>query len=230
VIDTVAVAPSWRVPVDAFFASEHGKTLLAFLAQREAAGARIYPPEPLRALALTPLSETRVVILGQDPYHGPGQAHGLAFSVPDGVRPPPSLRNVFLELRTDLGCQTPGSGNLEIWARQGVLLLNTVLTVEEGLPGRHAARGWEQLTDALIAALAHDTAPKAFLLWGAQAQAKDRLIDATGRGHHLILAANHPSPLSARRPPVPFLGSRHFSRANAFLGEHGRGAVDWSRA
>ena len=140
-IDTVAVAPSWRAPVDAFFASEHGKTLLAFLAQREAAGARIYPPEPLRALALTPLSETRVVILGQDPYHGPGQAHGLAFSVPDGVRPPPSLRNVFLELRTDLGCQTPGSGNLERWARQGVLLLNTVLTVEEGLPGRHAGQG-----------------------------------------------------------------------------------------
>ena len=191
--------------------------------------ARIYPPQPLRALALTPLEETRVVILGQDPYHGPGQAHGLAFSVPDGVRPPPSLRNIFLELRSDLGGQTPGSGNLERWARQGVLLLNAVLTVEDGRPGSHAGRGWEQLTDALIEALSRDSAPKAFLLWGAQAQAKQPLIDAAGSGH-LILAANHPSPLSARRPPVPFFGCRHFSRANAFLDKYGRGTVDWSRA
>lgn len=227
-IDTAALAPSWRAPVDGFFAAERGKALLTFLAQREAAGARIYPPQPLRALALTPLEETRVVILGQDPYHGPSQAHGLAFSVPDGVRPPPSLRNIFLELRSDLGCPTPASGNLERWSRQGVLLLNSVLTVEEGLPGCHAGRGWEHLTDALIVALARDRAPKSFLLWGAQAQAKRPLIDAAG-GVHLTLAANHPSPLSARRPPVPFLGCRHFSRANAFLDNHGRGAVNWSR-
>jgi uracil-DNA glycosylase len=229
VIDTSALAGGWRALVDRFFASEQGGALLSFLAQRRADGARVYPPDPLRALALTPLDAVRVVILGQDPYHGPGQAHGLAFSVPDGVRPPPSLRNIFLELRADLGCATPDSGNLERWARQGVLLLNTVLTVEDGLPGSHAGKGWEQLSDALIAALAQDAAPKVFLLWGAQAQAKRALIDAACQGHD-VHAANHPSPLSARRPPVPFLGCRHFSRANAFLAQHGRGSVDWCTA
>jgi uracil-DNA glycosylase len=229
VIDTSALAGGWHSPVDRFFASDRGTTLLAFLEQRMAAGARIYPPAPLCALALTPLDAVRVVILGQDPYHGPGQAHGLAFSVPNGVRPPPSLRNIFLELRGDLGCAAPVSGNLERWARQGVLLLNTVLTVEDGLPGSHAGKGWEGLTDAIIAALALDRAPKAFLLWGAQAQAKQALVEAVAPGH-VILAANHPSPLSARRPPVPFLGCRHFSRANAFLAERGRGTVDWCQA
>ncbi len=228
-IDTSALAGGWRAPVDRYFASEQGGALQAFLAQRTADGAHIYPPEPLRALALTPLDAVRVVILGQDPYHGPGQAHGLAFSVADGVRPPPSLRNIFLELRADLGCTTPASGNLERWARQGVLLLNTVLTVEEGAAGSHAGRGWEQLTDALVNALAQDDAPKVFLLWGAQAQAKRPLIDAAPRGHG-VLAANHPSPLSARRPPTPFLGCRHFSRANEFLAQHGRGRVDWCRS
>jgi len=229
VIDASALAGGWRAPVDRFFASDEGRALRAFLAQRTADGVRIYPPEPLRALALTPLDAVRVVILGQDPYHGPGQAHGLAFSVPDGVRPPPSLRNIFLELRADLGCATPTSGNLERWARQGVLLLNTVLTVEEGAAGSHADSGWEQLTDALVAALAQDAAPKAFLLWGAQAQAKRSLIDAAHRGHG-VFAANHPSPLSARRPPTPFLGCRHFSRANDFLAQHGRGRVDWCQS
>jgi uracil-DNA glycosylase len=169
-----------------------------------------------------------VVILGQDPYHGPGQAHGLAFSVTDGVRPPPSLRNIFLELRADLGCVAPDSGNLERWARQGVLLLNAVLTVEDSRPGSHAGKGWEQLSDALVTALAQDAAPKAFLLWGAQAQAKRPLIDAARRDHG-VYVANHPSPLSARRPPIPFLGCRHFSRANDFLAQHGRGRVDWCR-
>jgi uracil-DNA glycosylase len=229
VIDRSALAGGWRAPVDRFFASEQGVALLAFLAQRRADGARVYPPEPLRALTLTPLDAVRVVILGQDPYHGPGQAHGLAFSVPDGVRPPPSLRNIFLELRADLDCATPDSGNLERWARQGVLLLNAVLTVEDGLAGSHAGKGWEQLSDALIAALAQDPAPKAFLLWGAQAQAKRPLIDAARQGHE-VFTANHPSPLSARRPPTPFLGCRHFSRANAFLAQHGRGSVGWCRA
>jgi uracil-DNA glycosylase len=229
VIDTSALAGGWRAPVDRYFASEQGGALRAFLAQRAADGAHIYPTEPLRALALTPLDAVRVVILGQDPYHGPGQAHGLAFSVADGVRPPPSLRNIFLELRTDLGCATPTSGNLERWARQGVLLLNTVLTVEEGAAGSHTGRGWEQLTDALVAALAQDAAPKVFLLWGAQAQAKRPLIDAAHRGHG-VFAANHPSPLSARRPPTPFLGCHHFSRANDFLAQHGRGRVDWCQS
>jgi len=229
VIDASALAGGWRAPVDRFFASDAGDALRAFLAQRTADGARIYPPEPLRALALTPLDAVRVVILGQDPYHGPGQAHGLAFSVPDGVRPPPSLRNIFLELRADLGCVAPDSGNLERWARQGVLLLNAVLTVEDNRPGSHAGKGWEQLSDALVAALAQDAAPKAFLLWGAQAQAKRLLIDAAHREHG-VYVANHPSPLSARRPPIPFLGCRHFSRANDFLAQHGRGRVDWCRA
>jgi uracil-DNA glycosylase len=229
VIDTSALDGGWQAPVDRFFSSDRGTALLAFLEQRTAAGARIYPLAPLRALVLTPRDEVRVVILGQDPYHGPGQAHGLAFSVPNGVRPPPSLRNIFLELRSDLGCAAPASGNLERWARQGVFLLNAVLTVEDGQPGSHARMGWELLTDALVAAVAHDSAPKAFLLWGAQAQAKQALIEAAGLGH-LILAANHPSPLSARRPPVPFLGCRHFSRANAFLVQHGRGAVNWCPA
>ena len=227
-IDASVLAGGWRAPVDRFFASEEGRALRAFLAQQTADGARIYPPEPLRALALTPLDAVRVVILGQDPYHGPGQAHGLAFSVPDGVRPPPSLRNIFLELRADLGCVAPDSGNLERWARQGVLLLNAVLTVEDNRPGSHAGKGWEQLSDALVTALAQDAAPKAFLLWGAQAQAKRPLIDAAHREHG-VYVANHPSPLSARRPPIPFLGCRHFSRANDFLAQRGRGRVDWCR-
>jgi uracil-DNA glycosylase len=226
-MDTAALALGWRALVDRFFASPQGPLLQRFLEQREAAGARIYPPDPLRALKLTPLASVRVVILGQDPYHGPGQAHGLAFSVPDGVRPPPSLRNIFLELRSDLGCAAPATGNLEHWARQGVLLLNAVLTVEESQPGSHAHRGWEELTDHVIDALAADPAPKAFLLWGAYAQAKAGRIESQACGH-AILMANHPSPLSARRPPRPFLGCRHFSMANTFLAAHGRGAVDWA--
>ena len=221
-----ALSGDWRALAERFAGSPPGAALQAFLARRAAAGATIFPPRPLRALELTPLAGVRVVILGQDPYHGEGQAHGLAFSVPDGVRPPPSLRNVFLELRSDLGCAVPASGNLERWARQGVLLLNAVLTVEQGMPASHAGRGWEAFSDSLIDALAGDPRPKVFLLWGAHAQAKRQRIDAAGRAH-AVLAANHPSPLSARRPPQPFLGCRHFSRANAFLVAQGRGAVDW---
>jgi len=227
VIDTSALAPGWRVLVDSFFAGVPGATLQRFLEQRVAAGARIYPPDPLRALKLTPPESVRVVILGQDPYHGPGQAHGLAFSVPDAVRPPPSLRNMFLELRSDIGCAAPTTGNLEHWARQGVLLLNAVLTVEEGQPGSHAGRGWEHLTDAVVDALAADPWPKVFLLWGTHAQQKAARIGSYGREHAMLLA-NHPSPLSARRPPRPFLGCRHFSMANAFLAASGRGTIDWS--
>jgi len=218
--------PDWHALAQEFFASAPGLALQRFLAQRAADGATIYPPRPLHALELTPLANVRAVILGQDPYHGRGQAHGLAFSVPNGVRPPPSLRNILLELKNDLGCALPASGNLQRWARQGVLLLNAVLTVEDGQPGAHAGRGWEVFTDALIDTLARDARPKVFLLWGGPAQAKRPRIVAVGHGHE-VLTANHPSPLSARRAPRPFLGCRHFSQANAFLLSHGRGQIDW---
>lgn len=221
-----ALPADWRPLAQGFLASKEGQSLQHFLAARAAAGATIYPPRPLHALELTPLHEVRVVIVGQDPYHGPGQAHGLAFSVPDAVAPPPSLRNIFLELKSDLGCPIPKSGNLERWARQGVLLLNAVFTVEEGQPGSHAGRGWERLSQSAIERLAADPQPKVFLLWGAFAQAQRGPIEANGP-QHLVLAANHPSPLSARRPPAPFLGCRHFSRANRFLFERGRSLIDW---
>jgi uracil-DNA glycosylase len=225
-VDLSRLAAGWRPLAEAFFASPTGQALDRFVSARIEAGATVYPTAPLRALELTPLSDLRVVILGQDPYHGAGQAHGLAFSVPDGVRPPPSLRNIFIELARDCGCVAPSSGSLESWARQGVLLLNAVLTVEDGAPGSHAKQGWEVFTDSIVAALAQDAAPKVFLLWGAYAQAKAALIESSGRGH-AVLQANHPSPLSARRPPLPFLGCSHFSRANAVLAARGRGQIDW---
>jgi len=219
----------WQAPLDAWLASAAGRDVLAHLRAREAAGATIYPPDPLRALRLTPLSQVRVVILGQDPYHGPGQAEGLAFSVPDGQKLPPSLRNIFKELQRDLGQQPPMSPNLGPWAAQGVLLLNTCLTVEDGAPASHArigkAGGWEALTDALIRAAAADPAPKVFMLWGAHAQAKAGLIAAAGPAQ-LVLQANHPSPLSATRPPAPFIGCGHFSEAAAWLAARGR-SVAW---
>ena len=218
---------AWHALGAAFLASLTGQSLLEFIGRREREGALIYPPSPLRALLLTPFESVRVVLLGQDPYHGAGQAHGLAFSVPDGVRLPPSLRNMFLELQADVGDAPPSSGNLERWARQGVLLLNTVMTVEDGRPASHAGKGWEVFTDALVEALAFDAAPKVFLLWGAHAQAKATMIARAGKDH-IVLCANHPSPLSARRPPVPFLGCRHFSQANAHLKQRGRGEIDWS--
>ncbi|MDY0745144.1 uracil-DNA glycosylase [Paucibacter sp. R3-3] len=218
------VDAGWQPVLDAWRASTEGKRLLAYLAEREAAGATIYPPDPLRALRLTPLADTRVVILGQDPYHGPGQAEGLAFSVqPDLHKLPPSLKNIFKELQRDLGQQPPMNGHLGAWAERGVLLLNTSLTVEDGQPASHAKRGWEALTDALIAAAAADPTPKVFMLWGAHAQAKAPLIEGHG---HLVLQSNHPSPLSASRPPVPFIGNGHFSTAAHWLAEKGR-AIDF---
>lgn len=213
----------WRPVVEAWAASPAGQRLQAFLAERRAAGATIYPPEPLRALTLTPLSQTRVVILGQDPYHGPGQAEGLSFSVPPGVPLPPSLRNIFKEIQRDLGRPFPPDGSLVRWAEGGTLLLNAVLTVEDGQPASHANRGWEVLTDALMKAAAEDPAPKVFMLWGNYAQAKAPLIEAAGQDH-LVLKANHPSPLSALKPPRPFIGCGHFSTAKAWLEERGRGA------
>jgi uracil-DNA glycosylase len=179
----------------------------------------IYPPHPLRALELTPLPTVRAVVLGQDPYHGPGQAEGLAFSVADGVKHPPSLRNIFRELGT-----RPESGSLVPWARSGVLLLNAVLTVEDGQPTSHAKKGWEVLTDRLLALVASTASPCVYLLWGAHAQAKADLIRAHAAQYGreiLVLASNHPSPLSASRPPVPFLGSGCFREARDWLQARG---------
>jgi len=166
------------------------------------------------------------VILGQDPYHGPGQAQGMAFSVPDDCKRPPSLRNIFNEIARDYpDLSVPAGNDLSPWADQGVLLLNTALTVEDGQPASHAKRGWETVTDALIAHVARDSSPKVFMLWGAHAQAK-RLLLPPDSGH-LVLMSNHPSPLSARRPPVPFLGCGHFRATNDWLRDQGKNPIDW---
>ena len=220
------VDASWRPVTEAFRASVAGRSLAGFVDGRVGAGVAVYPPAPLRALALTPLPTVRAVILGQDPYHGAGQAEGLAFSVPAGVRPPPSLRNIFKELQRDLGQAPPATGSLQPWAERGVLLLNAVLTVEDGAPGSHAKRGWELLTDLLVEAVAARPEPVAFLLWGAQAQAKAERIAMLGRQHRRW-SANHPSPLSATRPPVPFVGCGHFGDSARFLAVAGR-PLDWS--
>lgn len=215
------VAEGWQRLVGEFFASAAGKALLSFLQQRLQAGAAIFPPQPLRALQLTPPQSVRVVILGQDPYHGRGQAEGLAFSVAPGVALPPSLRNIFKELQRDLGTPFPAfpqpGGSLVKWAQNGVLLLNTCLTVEEGQPASHSGKGWELLTDAVISHVSRDAPPAVFMLWGAHAQSKRALIDAQ---RHLVLMANHPSPLSALRPPLPFIGCGHFSQARAWRDRH----------
>jgi uracil-DNA glycosylase len=215
------VAPGWQPLVDAFFAGQAGRGLLSFLQQRLDAGAVVFPPQPLRALQLTPPEEVRVVILGQDPYHGRDQAEGLAFSVAPGVPFPPSLRNIFKELQRDLGTAPPAfpqpGGSLVKWAQKGVLLLNTCLTVEEGQPASHSGKGWELLTDAVIRQVSREAQPAVFMLWGAHAQSKRALIDAS---RHLVLTANHPSPLSALRPPVPFIGCGHFSKARDWRDQH----------
>ncbi|MFG6448607.1 uracil-DNA glycosylase [Roseateles sp. BYS180W] len=216
-----ALDAAWRAPLQRWCDGAAGQALLAHVRARQQAGATIYPVDPFRAVRMTPLHKVRVVILGQDPYHGPGQAQGLAFSVPKGQALPPSLRNIYKELARDLGpqaWQTPGHGHLGAWAEAGVLLLNTCLTVEDGAPASHAKQGWEALTDAWIAAAAQHASPKVFLLWGAHAQAKATLL---GQPQHLVLMANHPSPLSASRPPRPFIGCGHFSSAKAWLAERG---------
>ena len=215
------VATGWQALVNGFFVSSQGRGLLAFLKQRLDSGGIVFPPLPLRALQLTPPQEVRVVILGQDPYHGRGQAEGLAFSVAPGVQSPPSLRNIFKELQRDLGMPFPAQpqpgGSLVQWAREGVLLLNTCLTVEEGQPASHSGKGWESLTDAIIRHVSQGEQPCVFMLWGAHAQSKRTLIDAS---RHLVLTANHPSPLSALRPPTPFIGCSHFSQARAWRDAH----------
>jgi uracil-DNA glycosylase len=206
----------WRPVIDRWFRSDAGRNTVAFVDGRVAAGALVYPARPLRALELTALAQTRVVVVGQDPYHGAGQAEGLAFSVPPGVRIPPSLRNIFKELQRDLDVPYPSSGHLGPWASQGVLLLNTTLTVEDGRPGSHAKIGWEALTDALIGETAEHPQPKVFLLWGAHAQRLAPAIERAGQ-RNLVLQCNHPSPLSCGRGPAPFVGCGHFRRAAEFL-------------
>jgi len=219
---------SWRGPLAGEFDAPYMAALRQFLKDERAEGKRIFPAasEWFRALDLTPLDRVRVVILGQDPYHGPGQAHGLCFSVRPGVRPPPSLVNIYKELDTDLGIARPAHGFLEHWARQGVLLLNSVLTVEMAQAASHRDRGWETFTDAIIRLVNAKSDPVVFLLWGSYAQKKAAFVDSIDKGgRHLVLKAPHPSPLSAY---AGFFGCRHFSKANAFLVEQGLTPIDWS--
>lgn len=215
--------PSWLEAVGDELETPAMQELRAFLAAEVAAGRGFFPPGRLvfNALRLTPLEAVRVVILGQDPYHGRGQAMGLAFSVPAGVTPPPSLRNIFVELETDLGLPAPATGDLTPWAERGVLLLNSVLTVSPGAPASHAGKGWEAFTDRVIAELSARREGIVFLLWGRYAQQKGAIVDPT---RHHVLTAAHPSPYSASNG---FFGCRHFSRANALLESGGRPRVDW---
>jgi uracil-DNA glycosylase len=221
-LSTNHLKADWQALIEDFLSSASGQQLQAFLQTRLTDGAVIYPPHPFKALELTALQDVRVVILGQDPYHGAGQAEGLAFSVAQGVKIPPSLRNMFKERQRDLGIPPAAHGSLQSWAQQGVLLLNTTLTVEDGQPASHAKRGWEQLTDRLIEACAKKPEPVAFLLWGGHAQAKQALIAAHNQDQrHLVLSANHPSPLSALRPPAPFIGCGHFGQVRQGLAARG---------
>lgn len=219
----IQLHPEWLDVLRPQFEQPYMAELKAFLKARKQAGAEVYPPggQIFNALNSTPLSEVKVVILGQDPYHGPGQAHGLCFSVQHGVPTPPSLLNIFKELQADLGLNPPGHGCLQAWAERGVLLLNTVLTVERGQAGAHQGKGWERFTDAVIETVNQREAPVAFLLWGSHAQKKGAGIDTH---RHLVLKAPHPSPLSAHRG---FLGCGHFSAANRWLEARGLEPIDW---
>ena len=221
--DRVRLEPSWKARIGGWLSRPEMQELSAFLRQRKAAGARIYPPGPqiFAAFDATPFDDVKVVILGQDPYHGPGQAHGLCFSVLPGVPVPPSLVNIYKEINADLGIAPPDHGCLLPWARQGVLLLNAVLTVEEGRAGAHQGKGWEGFTDQAIETLAREREGLVFLLWGSYAQAKGKVIDTR---RHRVLRAPHPSPLSAHRG---FLGCGHFSATNRYLAQRGLAPVDW---
>ena len=229
------VPPDWQPLTAAFRASPLGAALVTKVEAARQAGDAIFPQDVFAALRLTRRAQIKVVILGQDPYHGQGQAHGLAFSVRPGVAIPPSLRNIRKEILRDLGLTPPVHGCLQAWAERGVLLLNTVLTVKSGEAASHAGWGWEALTDALISAVAADAGPKVFMLWGAHAQRKAPLIEQAARqsgsnaARHLILQSNHPSPLSATRGPVPFVGNGHFGKARDFWLEKGE-SLDWSLA
>jgi len=222
--DRVKLEPSWKSRIGAYLDRPEMRALSEFLREEKAHGKTIYPPGPeiFNAFAHTPFDNVRVVILGQDPYHGPGQAHGLSFSVRPGVRVPPSLQNMFKEIEDCLGIPRPDHGCLTAWAERGVLLLNAVLTVEAGNAASHQGRGWEGFTDAAVDALNREREGLVFMLWGSHAQRKGQLID--GR-RHLVLRSVHPSPLSAHRG---FLGCGHFAKANAYLEARGEAAVDWS--
>ena len=222
--DTIKLEPSWKAVLANVFATPSMAALKAFLQTEKAAGKVIYPRGSLifNAMNSTPFDQVKVVILGQDPYHGPGQAHGLSFSVPEGVAPPPSLVNIFKEIEQDLGSPPPSHGCLQGWADQGVLLLNSVLTVEQHKAASHKGRGWEEFTDAIIDALNQQRENLVFLLWGSYAQKKGKFID---RERHLVLKSPHPSPLSAHRG---FFGNQHFSKANAYLQDNGLEPIAWS--
>lgn len=222
-IPDVKLDPSWKAALGVEFAKPYMQTLKGFLKERKAQGAHIFPKgaEYFHALDATPLDKVRVVILGQDPYHGEGQAHGLSFSVRPGVRIPPSLLNIYKELQSDLGIQAAHHGYLEYWARQGVLLLNAVLTVEMGQANAHQGKGWEAFTDAVIRAVNDQPHPVVFILWGAYAQKKAAFVDTR---KHLVIKSPHPSPLSAHNG---FFGSKPFSKANAFLEARGFKPIDW---
>jgi len=224
----VRLHPSWLEPLRAEFDSPYMRSLRSFLVAEKAGGRRIFPAggEWFRALDLTLLEEVRVVILGQDPYHGAGQAHGLCFSVRPSVRTPPSLANIYKEMEADLGIPPARHGFLEHWAKQGVLLLNAVLTVRMGEAASHQGRGWERFTDAVIRLVNSRPEPVVFMLWGSYAQKKAGFVDSIDRGgRHLVLKAAHPSPLSAHNG---FFGCRHFSRANEFLKSRGLKPIDWA--
>lgn len=222
-MSTIKLDPEWLQQLQPEFAAPYMQQLRAFLAQEKKQGKVIYPSGSLwfNALNHTPFSKVNVVILGQDPYHGPHQAHGLCFSVLEGVPPPPSLINIFAEIQRDLGIPPPPHGNLTKWADQGVLLLNAVLTVEQGKAGAHQGKGWERFTDAIVALLNEKRKNLVFMLWGSYAQKKGAIID---RKKHLVLSSPHPSPLSAYRG---FMGNGHFSQANAYLLAQGIPAVNW---
>lgn len=219
----VRLEPSWQERLKDEFGQDYMLALGDFLRAELRAGKRIHPPPALifNALDSTPFDKVRVVILGQDPYHNPGQAHGLCFSVQPGVAPPPSLLNIYKELERDLGCKPPGHGCLQHWAAQGVLLLNAVLTVEEYKAASHQGRGWERFTDRVVELLNAEKEGLVFLLWGSHAQKKGRFIS---RRKHLVLESAHPSPLSAHRG---FLGNGHFGKTNAWLVERGLEPIDW---
>ncbi|MGB4075818.1 uracil-DNA glycosylase [Pseudomonas sp.] len=221
--DNVKLEAGWKAALQDEFDKPYMRELGDFLRSEKAAGKEIYPPGSLifNALNSTPLAQTKVVVIGQDPYHGPGQAHGLCFSVQPGVKTPPSLVNIYKELKRDLNIDIPSHGNLQHWAEQGVLLLNTSLTVEHGIAGSHAKIGWQTFTDRVIEVVSQQQAHLVFLLWGAHAQSKEKLIDTS---KHLVLKSVHPSPLSAHRG---FIGNGHFGRTNKFLAQQGLAQIDW---
>lgn len=219
----VKIEPSWKEVLKDEFNRDYFQQIVAFLKMEKAMNRTIYPPGSLifHAFDATPFNRVKVVLLGQDPYHGPGQAHGLSFSVQPGIKPPPSLVNIFKELNTDLGVPIPNHGFLEAWAKQGVFLLNAALTVRAGEPGSHSKTGWHEFTDSVIKKISDEKTNVVFMLWGKSAQEKQALIDET---KHLVLKAAHPSPYSADKG---FFGCRHFSKANEYLVQNRIDAIDW---